>query len=374
MPKMKFAVIIASILFNLVLLWTDNSENIKYRIAVLSPTSENNTYWPQVYAILTSAAEDLGADLEIHEFDVGDRFAKSREGVKILAESPLVDGAILSVAFGQIKMLLDAAEYHDIPVIVQGPLFNQELPALGYSPRTLYTNWLATFSQNEEEKGYLLAKELIRAAVNQSPGLIGGGIKIIGISGDHTWAGSLLREKGLERAVEESGWTKLLQIVPTYWTPEESREKTTLLLKRYPDVRICWAASDQLGTGAVQAIKSAGKTPGSDIFTGGLDLSETGLQQVEAGNFTATVSATMFSYVEILIYLIDYLEGKDFKDDPGTSITSTTHTVTAENVAGYRNLYRNYEKIDFARFSKSANPSLETYDFSLKSLEQAILE
>ncbi len=355
------------------ILCADNTE-VKYRIAFFTPTSENNTYWPQVYTILKSAAADLGVEIQINEFTVGDRFAMANKGSRILSSTPRPDGAVCSVAFGQVRPLLETAEDLHIPMMIQGPLFEEELPALGYKPRALYSSWLAVYSQNEKEKGYLLAKELIRTAIMSGRTAPGGDIEILGISGDHTWAGSLQREEGLRQAVLEFDQATLLQIVPTLWTPVEGREKASQLLRRYPDTRIIWAASDQLGTGAALAVEDMGKTPGKDILTGGLDLSNIGLEQVLSGRFTATVSATLFSYVEILIYLVDYLNGRDFLASTGLQISPEPHTATAENADRYMRLYREYDRIDFSLLSLSLNSRRTEYDFSLKGIEGAMRE
>ncbi len=353
------------------ILFADNTE-VKHQIAFFTPTSENNTYWPQVYAILASAAAVLQTEIMVYEFEVGDRFAMPDEGSRILSREPRPDGAICSVAFGQVKPLLDTAEQLQIPMMIHGPLFDEELPALGYRPRSVYSSWLAVYSQKEKEKGYLLAKELIHAALESENPDTTGGIQILGISGDHTWEGSLQREEGLRQAVQEFDQARLLQIVPTFWTLTESRDKTAQLLLRYPQTRIVWTASDQLGIGAALAIEDMGKTPGADVLIGGLDLSTTGLEQVLEGRFTATVSATLFSYVEILIYLVDYLNGRDFLDSTGTYFSPSTHVATAENAARYISLYSKYRDIDFSLLSRSLNPKLADYDFSLESIEGAL--
>ena len=338
------------------------------RIAVLTPTSENNTYWPQVYSILNSAAEDLLIEIIPYEFDVGDRFAKTTEGVQALREQPLADGAILSVAFGQTVPLLDTAEELGIPVFIQGPLFDEELAAAGYHPRNRYRYWTGYFSQDETLKGYILGKLLIEKALNADATDGNGRVRIIGISGDHSWDGTSRREQGLLNAAAEYQQAEICQIVPTFWSPEESRFKTTQLLRRYPEASVIWAASDQLAAGAADALVRAGKTPGVNCFTGGLDLSAAGLQMVLKDGLTATVSSSLFFYTEVLIYLSDYIRGIDFAAEKGTEISADVFTATDDNAGLFLELYNSYDEIDFSMLSKFFNKSLQEYDFTLERM------
>lgn len=338
------------------------------RIAFFTPTSENNTYWPQVYRLVQTVGDDLGLTIDIHEFDVRNRFAKHMKGVKILKDNPKPDAAVFSVAFGNAEPLLEAAESLGIPVFIQGPLFPSELPGLGNTPRNKFKMWIGYFYQDEENKGYLLGKTLISKA--RSLGLLTKDrtIHVAGIGGDPSWFGSKLREKGLLRAVKEAPDARMLQVVPTRWTEKEAQTMTLNLLNRYTDLSVIWAASDQLGIGAATALKSTGKTMGTDALTGGLDLSMNGLIHVKQGSMAATVASTTLEYAEIVIYLFDYLHGIDFAGEAGTEIQSTLHVVTPADADRFIRLYETMDAIDFAACSKYRNPALTHYDFSLEHL------
>lgn len=134
------------------------------RIVVFTPTTRGNAYRPEVYEILEAAAEDLDIEILGYQFDVGDRFAKHTEGLRILRETPGIDGAIFSVAFGQAQPLLEEAETQGFPVMIQGPLLPSEWDKLRRGPRRSYEQWIGYFYQNEEEKGYRLARELLERA------------------------------------------------------------------------------------------------------------------------------------------------------------------------------------------------------------------
>jgi len=358
-PRGESRIVVCLLLFFLIP-WLASAET---RIVVFTPTTEGNTYWPQVYEILDAAAEDLGVELLGFEFDVVDRFAKADEGVEILRSLPAVHGAIFSVAFGQTEPLLDAARELDIPVMIQGPLFDSELPALGFAPRRRYENWIGTFREDEHGKGYRLGRLLIARATEL--GLHGddGHIHVAGVGGDPSWFGSRQRADGLLQAVEAAPQARLLQVVPTQWTQDEGAEITRLLLERYRDLGVLWAASDQLAIGATAAAQEAGLTVGSDVVLGGLDLSRRGLEEVAAGSLTATVASPLFIYAEVLIYLYDYIHGFDFATRLGTEIVFAVEEATTESAAEYLRLYDDVRGIDYSDYSRAHNPELERYEF-----------
>ena len=349
-----------------------HGESASARVLVFTPTTEDNSYWPQVYEILEAAAEDLGIELISYEFPVEDRYAKHTEGVRILNRTRNVDGAILSVAFGQTGPLLDAAERRDIPVLIQGPLFESELPELGNEPRRLYENWIGSFHQDEFEKGRRLGEILIEQATPTDGVGRTGEIGVVGIGGDETWYGSQQRAAGLKEAVRNEPRATLLQVVPTQWTETEGRRIAAGLLNRYPELSVIWAASDQLAIGALQEVQDRGVRVGEDIFIGGLDLSTRGLQYVERGQLTATVASTLLGYAEILVYLYDYIHGHDFAPEVGTDIRLDVHVATQTTADRYLHLYAAVHAIDFRALSRAHNESLKAYDFSLDAYTSAL--
>ena len=340
----------------------------KKRIVFLTPTSKNNTYWPQVHRILKAISQKLPLDIDIYEFDVQDRFQKQIRGVEILNSDPKPDGAVLSVAFGNALPLLETAEKRGIPVFIQGPLFPTELPDLGRRPRNRFKMWVGYFYQDETKKGYLLGKTLLRAAHDGAMYASDGSIQVAGIGGDFSWFGSELRKKGLIQAVAEDPDATMLQVVPTKWTEEEGMAMAMGLINRYNEVAVIWAASDQLGIGAANALVKAGRTLGVSAVTGGLDLSVNGLNHVKNGQLYATVSGALIDYAAVTILLYDYAHGIDFSEDVGTEISTPIHVAEKANADRFLWFYRSVETIDFSKLSKIHNPGLTHYDFSISRL------
>lgn len=341
------------------------------RIAFFAPNSEGNTYWPQVFRIMGLVAQSLGFDFLPYSFGVDDRFARVRDSLQALSTEPRPHAVIASVVIGQSKGLLEAAQALGIPVFILGPLFPAELPTIGGAPRRKYDRWAALFNWAEEQKGHALGRALLQAAQQHKTHASDGLIHVVGVGGDQSWFGSGLRQAGLQRAVAEFPKAVLKQVVPTQWTQREGRELTSRLLHRYPQASVVWAASDQLGAGAVQALIAAGKPPGKTAFTGGLDLSELGLDLVTQGQFVATAASSLLSFAQVAVLVYDYLQGLDFAAELGKEIEFPTSVATLDNAQQHTGLSRCLPRIDFKAFSKAHNPGLARYDFSFEAFRKA---
>ncbi|WP_412852521.1 ABC transporter substrate-binding protein [Ectothiorhodospira shaposhnikovii] len=326
-------------------------ESSRLRIAVFTPTTADNTYWPEIHAVLHAVAADLEIDLEIHEFSVLDRFATVSAGVRRLTTEPLPDAAIFSVEFGQASRLMRAAEKMGIPFFLNGPLFPEELAEIGKIPGRDYTYWAGYFHEDEERKGYLLAQELIAAAREANAGKADT-IQVAGINGSRSWYGSIQREAGLRRAVDEHPDVRLVQMVYTQWSPEEGRRMASQILRRYPEISVLWAASDQLAIGAAEAIDNDPADDGPVVLTGGLDLSHAGIDAVLKGELVATVAGTSLLWAQVMIDLHDHLHGLDPVSDSSSVLLSApivADRFTAEDIRAW---ICSFDSIDFRRYSR----------------------
>jgi ABC-type sugar transport system substrate-binding protein len=341
------------------------------RIAFFTPNSAGNTYWPQVFRIMDLVAQSLGFEFVPYSFGVQNRFARLRDSLHTLSLTPRPDAVIASVVIGQSSGILEAAQSLGIPVFILGPLFPAELPQIGGAPRVLYKNWPALFNWAEAQKGYALAKVLLQAAERHNAVADDGHIHVVGLGGDQSWFGSGLREAGLKRAVDEHPKAVLKQVVPTHWTQAEGQQLTARLFARFPQASVFWAASDQLGSGAAQALIAAGKVPGKTAFTGGLDLSQLGLELVTQGLFEATAASPLLSYAQVAILVYDYLQGRDFGGELGTEIEFPAAVATRGNAEQYLALSKCLPQIDFKAFSKVHNPRRARYDFSFEAFQKA---
>ncbi len=341
------------------------------RIALLSPNSAGNTYWPQVFRIIERVAETLGFEFVAHSLGVQDRYARQQDTLRILSAEPRPQAVIVSPVIGHSEALLEAANALGIPVFILGPLFPSELQDLGGAPRYKYKSWAALFNWAEEEKGYALGHALLEAANQQQAFASDGRLQVVGVGGNPSWFGSGLRQAGLMRAVRGHPQAVFKQVVPTLWTQEEGRQLTAKLLRRYPQASVVWAASDQLGAGAAQALAEQGRTLGKNAFTGGLDLSALGLKLVKEGQFVATAASDLLSFAQVAVLVYDYLHGFDFAERLGSTLEFPTLVATRDNVDSHLRLSGCVQSIDFRNFSKVYRPTLGRFDFTLAAYREA---
>lgn len=328
----------------------ETADSQRLSIVVFTPTTENNTYWPEVHSIMRAAASDLDINLQIHEFDVADRFMMIPSGLNLLTTHPLPDAAVFSVEFGQTLPLITAAEQSGVPFFINGPLFPEELSELGDKPGQEYQHWIGYFLEDEETKGYLLGQQLIAAARKADHQNTGITIQIAGINGARSWYGSILREAGLRRAIGEHSNVELLQMVYTRWTPEEGQRMANQLLARYPEISAIWAASDELALGAAKAIRNHPTNGDKHVFTGGLDLSGAGLNAVSEGKLLATIASTELIWAQVIVDLYDHLNGFAVQNDSLLLFSPiVADKDTAEKI---KTAIADFKAIDFRMFSR----------------------
>lgn len=150
--------------------------------------------------------------------------------------------------------------------------------------------------------------------------------------------------------------------------------RTTALMKRYPQTRVLWAASDAMALSMADAARAQGRTPGKDIFIGGIDWSDAGLAAVQQGDLVASLGGHFMEGGWVMVLLHDYHHGLDFSASLGSTIRSDMQIINKKNVLAYRKNFggKNWDSIDFRKFSRVLNPGLKKYDFSLKAVANAM--
>jgi ribose transport system substrate-binding protein len=63
------------------------------------------------------------------------------------------------------------------------------------------------------------------------------------------------------------------------------------LIQSHPDVTAVYAENDEMGVGAVNALKTAGKTPGKDVKVVSIDGTRNAVQLIAGGNYNAVIES-----------------------------------------------------------------------------------
>jgi ribose transport system substrate-binding protein len=115
---------------------------------------------------------------------------------------------------------------------------------------------------------------------------------------------------------------KIIASLPTEWNVETGNKAMMDMLQAHPEINLVVCANDYIAIGAAKAAEGLGR---KDILIFGNDGDTTGLEEIYAGRWTATVNTTPFIMGKIALQVaVDVLNGKY----PGG--WTETPTVTAD--------------------------------------------
>ena len=180
------------------------------------------------------------------------------------------------------------------------------------------------------KSGSAIAEALFKA--------IGGSGGIVALGGIISTTAAIERKKGLDQALAAHPDIKLLDFQVANFKSTEAYDLTSSLLTRFGDqIKGIWAANDDMGTGALEALRGeglAGKVP-----VVGIDGIKAAVDAVKAGEFAATITSDPFwqggmglsiGYHAFTKAFDPAKEPKDHREFYGR-----TTTITKDNVADY---------------------------------------
>lgn len=157
-----------------------------------------------------------------------------------------------------------------------------------FHPWDVGPNWVAHISFDGTVGGYEIAKAMFEE--------MGGEGGIIALQGILDNVPAKQRFAGLQRALEEYPNIELLDVQTAEWDRNTGYEVTQTLLSKHGDaVGGVWAANDNMGLGALEAIKAAGLE--GKVFVVGVDAVPEALDFVQNSDTTgylATVSSDAY--------------------------------------------------------------------------------
>lgn len=338
------------------------------RVVFLNMLAPYNPMQRGMTDVTSAAAHDLGIDLV--QYNAAYWPEENLELVRRVVTGPQKpDYLLISMHRGIGVPVLEIAEQARVPVfvIITG-LTPEERERFG-GPREHFPSWLGQMVPDDEQAGHQLTRLLVDAARHLPPvppGKKRGLVALEGRVDDY----SVKRSKGLREALDEARDIEFFQgVYVIVWAPEQAHRRMTLLLRRYPEIQLVWAANDAMALGAIQALEEAGLHPGRDVVVGGIGWTPQAVQAVQEGKMVATLGGQVLQGAWALVLLYDHHHGKDFASERLDWRTELV-PITRDNVDRYLGLFGDstWEKVDFRAFSKAANPSLKHYDFSLEAV------
>jgi len=338
------------------------------KVTFLNPDPKGNQFWDLQTCFMEAAAADLGIDLKVVYSPGKNRFEYMELAEKILTSGHRPDYFIGIFKKEASLNILQMAEKNKVRFFSINTDVPEEIREACGAPREKFMHWIGQMIPDDTQAGYELARILIEKAEKAGENGRDRSIQVVGLSGSRDSSAALDRNKGLQKAVEEYPDAFLHQIVFTDWDQEEARLKADSLFVRYPALNVIWCASDRISMGAVQAIEAAGKIPGKQVLTGGIDWSKEGRQGVKSGKMEATLGGHFMEGALALVLLYDYHHGKDFATELGVRIPTRFHVITAENVDIWDQKFheKKWDRINFKKLSKIYNPARKKYNFDLQ--------
>ncbi len=340
-----------------------------FRVGLFNPHDATDSFWSKVEAVVTAAAEDLDIELKIYRADFDHRLQIRQ------FERAITEDRIQAALFGDYRQngleLIRQAEAYQIPVVLfDTPLSFHNLARTGGGPRQNFRYWIGEIVPDEATSGYQLAFALHQLARRRGFQSTDGRVAMIAISGDLSDNSSVERIRGLQRyATIHEATLDLKQVVNApNWSRSQAQFQFKHLLRRYPDSRVVWAASDSIAFGVLDAIAAQDGEPGQQVL-GDIGWTEQGFEAINQGSLHVSLGGHFLQGGWALVLLHDYLHGKDFASIQGTLFSTQLLPVGRDRIAAYSAVLRDrrWAALDFRRYSRVHHPELTQYSFDIRS-------
>jgi ABC-type sugar transport system substrate-binding protein len=329
-------------------------------ITFIVPDSNGPAFWKMVTSISQVAAETLDVNLEVI-YSANNRFEHKLQLEKIVKRKRKPDYIVFRPFQGTVKESFNLLEKNQISfVTLERAIFTLESESIG-DPRQKYKHWIGQVIYDNVVGGNLLKEALTREYFVKNPGET---LFITGIGGNHDTL-SLDRQAALERIMRTDGKQQIIvnQIIPMLWDLTLVNQRFPQIMKRYPNTNAFWCAGDAMALEVLNQLKRRGV---DNILIGGFDWLPEALQQIEAGNFTASVGGHFLMAASAIVKIVDYHQGVDSFNLP--PLMNEYEIITKDNVSEYLEFMKNkaWRKIDFSVFLHSKSPTPP--EFSVKNM------
>lgn len=261
------------------------------------------------YQGLKNAFEPLGARVEARDANLS-ASAGAQALTQAIAQKPaviVVQNPDLSV-YARLIQQAEAAGIHVVAV---------SLPSKAQAAGYIGPDWTRV--------GELSAQSAVEACKGKSG-------KIAIVQGAVTAANTLFMMNGIHSVLAGNPQIKVVASPASEWDMAKAKSVTTTLLKQNPDVCAVIGSWDGMDLGIAAAVKEAGLTGKTAVFSNGGGSMETGCSQVKSGAFDSYVSFNLPVQVNQLTTMVAALLTANPKPGSFRSITYTPLTrITKSN-------------------------------------------
>ncbi|APJ04759.1 ABC transporter substrate-binding protein [Silvanigrella aquatica] len=340
-------------------------------VTFINPGKSDEDFWVTSGKFTEAAAKNLGIKLEsvyaqrnrIYMVKIAEEIAKRT----VKPDFVLIVNEKLSAE--EIIPILNEAKIKTILIHVD---LTKEQKNILKRPREKYKYWLSTIVPDNTYAGYLIAEEIYKDALNKIKHSTN--FNLIAINGDKATPASIERGDGLKKFLEKHSNIHLKQSIYAEWKRDIAFEQMQIMLERYSNINLIWAANDPIALGALKATKEKNRLPGKNIFLGGLNWSKESIFEVKNGTLSTTVGGHFMNGACALVYIYDYLHGKDLLNNQyemNIKIFSAIHSFESNEFLKYLD-ESNWHKINLKNFSKTYHSNIKDYSFNSKDILRTI--
>ncbi|MBB4842266.1 ABC-type sugar transport system substrate-binding protein [Paucibacter oligotrophus] len=339
-------------------------------VTFINPGRSDEAYWVTAGKAAQAAANSLGMKFEqIYAERDPLRVLEIARGLAARPKESRPDYALLTNDKQTLLSTVRILERAGIKSFAAFSGLTDEERAQFGEPRSGVSGLIGSLEPQGRDAGYLTAQALIKQGRRLRLQAPDGKLHLLALAGDRSTPASLQRNLGLQQALAEQPDVVLDQQVYADWRRDKAGEQMSWLLRRHPQARLLWAASDQMAFGALEVLELARLTPGRDALVSAINTSPEAMQALLGGRLSALAGGHFMCGAWGLVMLYDYHHGRDFADQ-GLELSKPMFILFDKNLAErYLARFGNEGRaIDFRSYSRVLNPARRHYEFDFEAL------
>ena len=266
---------------------------------------------------IQESAKEAGIDLKFsdaqqkQENQIKSIRSYIQQKVDVIAFSPVVETGWDAV--------LQEAKRAKIPVVLTDRAVDTE-------DASLYVTFIGSdFVEEGEKAGQWLVDNADASDVDKD-----GAINVVELQGTTGSAPAIDRKKGFEDKISADPKIKITASQTGDFTRDGGKQVMEAFLQSNPKIDVVYAHNDDMGLGAIEAIKAAGKKPGTDIKIITVDAVKDGMTALAAGEINYIVECSPLLGPQLMDVAEKVVAGEDVPDRIVTEETTFTPEQAAE--------------------------------------------
>lgn len=333
-------------------------------VVYMSPSQADDPFDKNVVALMQAAANDLDVKLSVVNVVKNQVYNQQRLD-NILRLEP--DYLILSYQIYTHKVVQQAKHLGIKVMIINSPIAGDDRRLMGH-PREKYSNWIGHIYPNDYLAGHQLT-QLLQQKVHSTPARdTSRPDELLAFNGHRSTTTARERQRGLMDAALELD-IHIRHIFAADWDPDITTKPLPSAVKRFPEAKLFWAASDAIALGIIEHQKALNHRAGKDFYTAGIDWTGPGLKSVLNGEMVASIGGHFLMGAWSIVQIYDYHNGRDFADFGVETVIpmAVADQSNAEYIFTVLQAGR-WEEIDFKDYSREHKKAFSPYDFSVEKV------